>query len=322
MSHEFENGLFVGRPAWHGLGTVLAAPPSIEEAIKSSGLDWEVDLHDLYIQRPKVSAEDASVSVESVKVSHRATVRRTDNSVLGVVGPDYVPLQNREAFQWFQPFIEDKAAAIEAAGSLRSGKKVWILAKVADATNDIVKGDAVEQFILLAHAHDGSLSIRVGFTVIRVVCANTLALSMNASSSKLLKVKHTRNAKVALAEIREVMNLAKAEFAATAEQLRFLASVGCSETSLARFVREVFNPGEADNEDAATRLIKQIQPLFEAGVGAEFHRGTYWGALNALSEHVTHFQGHSQDGRVDSQWFGKGNQLLQRGLEVALEFAR
>jgi len=30
------------RPAWHGLGTVVAGQPNAKEALKFSGLDWEV----------------------------------------------------------------------------------------------------------------------------------------------------------------------------------------------------------------------------------------------------------------------------------------
>jgi hypothetical protein len=33
MSHQFESGFFVGRGAWHGLGTVLDHPPTTARAI-------------------------------------------------------------------------------------------------------------------------------------------------------------------------------------------------------------------------------------------------------------------------------------------------
>jgi hypothetical protein len=42
MAHEFESGFVVGTQAWHGLATVLQAPPSIEDGLKLAGLDWRV----------------------------------------------------------------------------------------------------------------------------------------------------------------------------------------------------------------------------------------------------------------------------------------
>src|SRR5678815_2693601 len=174
MAHEVESGMFVGQPAWHGLGTVLPNAPSIEDAIVCAGLDWTVKLAPL------------AIVADGRPVDHCATVRESDDSILGVVGPGYVPLQNREAFAWFQPMVESGAVTLEAAGSLREGRRIWILGRCADSSADIVPGDEVRQYLLLAHGHDGSLAIRVGFTSVRVVCANTLRASLESDESALV----------------------------------------------------------------------------------------------------------------------------------------
>src|SRR6185436_18424237 len=49
--------------------------------------------------------------------------RTSDSKVLGVVGPRYAPLQNKDAFAWFQPFLDAKEAALHTAGSLRGGSR-------------------------------------------------------------------------------------------------------------------------------------------------------------------------------------------------------
>lgn len=310
MAHEFESGLFVGEPAWHRLGVVLEQPPSIDDAIRLAGLDWEVRL------APLALAEDGRA------VSHRATVRGSDNAILGVVGPGYVPLQNRDAFGWFQPFVDSGAATLEAAGSLRGGRRVWVLARVADAIREVAPNDPITQYVLLAHAHDGTLAIRCGFTVVRVVCQNTLSGALDDDQSKLLKIRHRSGARDALERVREVIDLARGEFAATAEQLRQLARVGCDERTLRRYVREVFVPGAADAENVASRIVGNVVPLFEGGRGAELSRGTLWGAYNAVTEYITHERGRSDDARVESAWFGEGARLARRALDVGLEFAR
>ena len=93
MAHEFESGFFVTEPAWHGLGVVLQDPPTVQEAITAAGLDWKVELRRLTMP-------------DGREVPNRAVVRSTDESLLGVVGPDYEPLQNSDALAWFQPFVD------------------------------------------------------------------------------------------------------------------------------------------------------------------------------------------------------------------------
>ena len=127
------------------------------------------------------------------KVEHKAVRRKTDGKVLGVVGPKYHVLQNRDAFRWFEPFLAAKEAALNTAGSLAEGSRIWVLAKLNRAPLVIAQGDEIEKFILLSHSHDGRLAVRVGFTPIRVVCANTLALAHKKDASNLIRLKHTKD---------------------------------------------------------------------------------------------------------------------------------
>ncbi len=311
MSHEVETAMFVGQPAWHGLGTVLEAAPTIEEAIVASGLDWNVELVDLVTKEEE--AQDAPA---------RITRRTSDKSILGVVGPEFKPLQNADAFKFFQPFIDNGTARLEAAGSLRMGKRVWVLASINQQA-DIVDGDEVRNYVLLAHGHDGSLAIRVGFTMVRVVCANTLAASMSDGASKLVKINHRAHAPAALKMVQDAMQLATKDFQATTEVLRGLAKIDCNEDLLKRYTREVFGAGNANDDDASKRIVASVLRLAEEGRGTELQgvRGTMWGAFNAVTEYLTHERGKSDDTRVESQWFGDSAMRTERALMLAIEVA-
>lgn len=316
MSHEFETGFFVNDPAWHGLGKLVREAPSVEDAIVMAGLDWSVELRPLFL------ATGNSPVALPTEVTHRATVRSTDDSVLGVVGPGYKPLQNREAFKFFEPFVANGEVKLEAAGSLRKGRRVWVLGKIAGATLDVKPGDAVEKYVLLSNSHDGTSAVRVGFTDVRVVCMNTLRMAHRDKASKLIKVRHTSNVTTALDEVREVMNLARQGFEADVAKYRRLAEVGCDEETLRRYVRVVFgDESKADDENASKRVVAQVFPLFEDGRGAELCRGTLWGAFNAVTEYVTHERGRSADTRVEATWYGTGADLTARALDTALDFA-
>lgn len=319
MAHEVESMFSVREIPWHGLGVILDKPPTVEEAIIQAGLDWQVRLQPLHM---KYDGED-------MPVPGYATVRDTDKKVLGVVGPTYQPLQNKEAFKFFQPFIDAGEATIETAGSLRGGTRVWVLARVSQDPIEIVPGDEVRNFVLLSNGHDGSMAIRTGFTGVRVVCANTMAAAHGDKGSKLLRVRHTKQAAKTLDEVRSIMDIGRREFVARADMFRSLARRGVSVEDLKMYVRKVFEPKvtlvepDSDEADASNdRLLAKIIPLFEKGRGNDMAgvAGTYWGAYNAVSEYLTHERG-KDDTRLNSLWFGQGADLNARALEVGLKMA-
>src|SRR5688572_15272152 len=113
MAHELlvENGkaamFYVDTPPWHGLGTPLNSPPTSEQAIEAARLDWQVAKVPLYV----------AGGTRLHELNHRFALVREDTlhwphcSVFGVAGRDYVPLQNTEAFAFFDPLIKDGVAA-------------------------------------------------------------------------------------------------------------------------------------------------------------------------------------------------------------------
>jgi phage/plasmid-like protein (TIGR03299 family) len=305
---------YFGQLPWHGLGTALGEDDLYDwqSASAKAGLDWEAELV------PLVTADTGA------RVEHRAVRRKSDGRVLGVVGPRYAVLQNQDAFQWFEPFLEAKEAALHTAGSLRHGSRIWVLAKLNRDPLVIAQGDEVEKYLLLSHSHDGSLAVRVGFSPVRVVCANTLAMAHGAEASKLLRVKHTRDVHDNLANIREVINLANAEFQATSEQYRLLARRSINQADLQRYVQKVLKV--EDDQEAGPRMkniIGEIVGLAEAGRGNGLPsvRGTYWAAYNGVTEWLTYSRGRCQENRLNALWFGDGATLNRQALEVALDMA-
>ena len=356
MSHNVENMFSVKETPWHGLGSVIHDAPNVTEGIRLAGLDWNVEVVSMFRERTeKVTAEDGT---ETSKVVHdnlddygKAFVRSTDKTVLGIVGPNTHPLQNAKAFDFFQPFIDSKEATLETAGSLSEGRKVWVMAKLARDNEVIVKGDEVAKFVLLSNSHDGTTAVKVGFTPIRVVCANTLAMAHNATASKLLRVRHSSKVEKNLEKIREIVDLANAEFVATAEQFRLLASRQINYADLKKYVKVVLDMDEDDDKNPkrtmgilqtiidrhetdtnmvaeATRAMKgatleAVIKNFEGGLGTDnkASRGTYWTAYNAFNEYLNYDKGRTSDTRMNSLWFGDSQRANAKALEAALELA-
>ena len=304
---------FKGQTPWHGLGNRLSEDATTSEFVKESGLDWEVGLKDLFTE-------------DGVGVPARATYRKTDGSILGVVGPRYTPLQNQDAFDWFQPFIDAGECSLHTAGSLHAGQKVWVLAQLNRDNSEIVPGDDVSKFILLSNSHDGTTAIRVGYTPIRVVCVNTLAMAHSKSSgSQLIRVRHTRSSQRNLDAVRDIMDNINMQFEVTAEQFRFLASKSFNQKDVRNYVKIMLDIKETDDKDIKTRsrnIMDEVLALVEGPKQSATNvRGTWWAAYNGFNEYLNYSRGRTEDNRLDSLWFGPSANDNTKALATALEFA-
>lgn len=312
MSHQVENMFSVKQVPWHQLGKVIQNAPTIEEGIKLAGLDWKVFM-------------EQQLRPNGQKCVTRSVVRETDNKVLGEVGSAYHPLQNTKAFEFFQPFIDSGEVSLETAGSLDGGKKIWVLAELNRNPMEIVKGDEVRKMLLLTNRHDGSASVQVGFTPIRVVCANTLAAAINATDSALLRVRHTAKVEIALEKVQDMVNTANQQFEATGESFKAMARMGVKEADLKRYVHLVFYPNVTEQEITErqqTRLsgiTEDIRRLFETGFGNDLQgvRGTMWGLYNGVTQYLSYEAKGDADKRFDSLWFGQSKDINARAMSMA-----
>jgi len=314
MSHAIETCTYFGKMPWHGLGTALAEADlyNWQSASRKAGLDWEAE------RVPLMTVD------KQEKVARYAVRRKSDGRILGTVGSKYTLLQNKDAFQWFNPFLDAREAALHTAGSLAEGARIWVLAKLNREPLVIAEGDEVEKYLLLSHSHDGSLAVRVGFTPIRVVCQNTLSMAHNADASKLIRVKHSKSVHEHLENIREVMNLANAQFEATAEQYRLLARKDINQADLEKYVRKVFKIDEANEVSSRMQnILDEVVGLAEAGVGNNLPsvRGTYWAAYNGVTEYLSHQHGRNESNRLNSLWFGENAHVNRHALDTAVEMA-
>lgn len=310
MAHEIESLMYVGATPWHNLGNrFIESPKTLEEAMVAAGLNWTVSTKELFL-------------ADGSKAPAKATVRDSDNSILGVVGMGYKPLQNKNAFDFFNPFIDSGAASIETAGSLMQGKRVWVQAKITSDV-DVVKGnDIIERYILLSNSHDGTMAVRAGFTPTRVVCNNTLTMAHHNGESQLIRIKHGQKVEENLEAVGRIMNLANNAFETTLEQYRLLANKSINARDLEKFVKLVFKLDE-DKENSGKRLLNNIIPLFETGRGNDMSeiKGTYWAAYNSISEYLQYEKGTDAQARLNNLWFGTSKTTLENALAIAVKMA-
>ena len=316
MSHGFiketDTMFSVKERPWHGLGKVIQEAPTIEEGIKLAGLDWDVKLQGI--------RTNSSISIQG----HKAVIRTDNNDCLGMVKEGYNPLQNTEAFKFFEPFIENKLATLETAGCLFGGKKVFILAKLNSDNLVVSKDDEIEKYVLLSNSHDGSQALKIGFTPIRVVCNNTLTMAENNEASKLIRVTHKRDIVQSITELRETMDLVNQQFLATEEQYKYLASRNVNLADLHKYVKQVFSlekleelyDKEADEiAESRKKLIARIEEIFEL---EPVHNA--WTMYNSVNYYLNHERGRNLESRYNHMWFGHSKRYDRRALKLATKY--
>lgn len=321
MAHLVEQMFSVRQVPWHKLGVIVENAPTAQEAIKLAGLDWRVNSHPISFG----TADGFNIQHTDIK-GYKALVRGDNQKVMSVMTESYHPLQNEDAFKFFNPFIDSGLASFETAGSLKEGKVVWILANLNKAPIDVGGGDLVNKYLLLSNSHDGSMAVRVGFTPVRVVCRNTLAGSISNSDSKLIRVRHSSNVAQKVEDLRQIVNAIDAKFEATADQYKKLANTSINKSDLEKYVEIVFEtrPNGNEREQSRDKKMKEIiTRLFENGAGQHLKsaRGTYWGAYNAVTEYLSHEYGTNEESRLHANWFGSVLKTNEEALTVALKEA-
>ena len=136
MPANVENMFSAREIPWHKIGEITEGALSSQEAIVKAGLDWTVSTRPIAtFESPDIPARiDNLIPVEDFW----ATVRDTDDSVLGVVGNRYTPIQNLECFDFLDTVMDDSTAKYETAGSLYGGKVVWMMINLG---KDVVVGE-------------------------------------------------------------------------------------------------------------------------------------------------------------------------------------
>ena len=319
MAHNVEilpNGqasmAYAGETPWHNLGTKVPADLSPDQMMEKAGLNWTVR---------KVPAF-AEVAGERVAVGRSALVRDTDDTILDVVSDDWNILQNSEAFEFFYDFVAAGDMEMHTAGSLKDGQIVWALAKVNESF-ELFKGDQVDSYLLFSNPHKYGWSIDVRFTPIRVVCNNTLTLSLNQASKNMVKVTHRRRFNAD--EVKETLGVAKEKLASYKEMAAILGKKRYTAKTLTEYMQTVF-PVATRKDEAKKSMSKNATvalDIVQSGnqPGADFAKGTFWESFNAVTYLIDHKLGRDDDQRMVNSWFGYNRAVKNKALEVALKMA-
>ena len=316
MSAAVETIAWTGRPPWHQMGKPVPQELSPKAMQKAAELDWSVEKIPLRYEFEE----------EQLHSDQFALVRSSDGRLLDVVkSKNWLPVQNDRAFEFFERFVKHNRMSMEVAGSLRDGKFVFVLAKmnqqfhVGSGTDDQTDG-----YLLFTNPHQYGRAVDIRLTPVRVVCMNTLQLALSTASNAMVKYNHRHEFDVQ--EAQSVFSQFLWKFDEYRDIAQFLARKSYDEQALQRYFDECFPyiPNMHTRTPQRNRPSANAEHAFgivEMQPGPRYSPGTWWNALNAVTYLTDHELGKSPETRLQSAWYGKGEQRKRQALNLAIEYA-
>lgn len=324
-----------------------------KEVMKKANLDFIVDKCELMARMPfglnrnNIVNELAGDFARNGKIYRElvgtyATYRSDISEPLGLVKAKYEVVQNVDAFNFFDDAIGENMAKWDTAGSLGNGRKIYLSAKLPIETK--VGNDIINNYLVFSNSHDGTSSVNIMFTPIRVICTNMLNSALNSASS-YIRIRHTKSVKEQLENGAYILNIAIKHAKSAQELYQSLTKIKMSDKDVIKYIadlqltaseKELLNKYDSQkgyerliNRDYRTmevtgismKKINQIVTMVDYyfnGIGQQHILGNAWGAYNAITGFYCNVANLEKEKRVQSILYGGANSNMIKALNAAI----
>lgn len=348
MSKYAVNGL----PWSSGIGTDVTDCTTAREVMEKAKLNFFVDKCELVAKMPFSIHGNNEVSEIMGDFAYKGNVYRacpnafstyrTDKNIpLGLVKSKYEVIQNIDAFNFFDDAIGPDKAIWQTAGCFGYGHKIFVSAKLPIETT--VGGDPINNYLVFSNSHDGSSSINIMFTPIRMICTNMLNAALQ-NADCYIRIRHTKSAQEKLQTGSEILRIACEYAKGSAQLYQALSTVHMTDEQVMKYLadlcltdKEIEALSIFDNQHGYKKLINkdyltiertgisirkanQISSMFEYyldGIGQKEIAGTAWGAYNAVTGFYSNVANFTGAKRMDSLLYGGANSNMLKAINAA-----
>jgi len=318
MAHEMtenDSAVYYKERAWHGLGNVIPDSMSIMDAYDKSGLSWEV-------------TKVGGITVGNTWTEdYNGIVRDDTKEVLGIVSSKYKVVQNHEVFDLAQYF--SSVATVESAGSVQGGRKNYLL--LHSDSFDANTNDTIERYMALFWGHDGTSSLIIKPTSIRVVCKNTMDMALAQKATSLV-IKHHGNIEEKMDTARTIVSQYRETGILFQREVEYLAGKNITHEELRKFFFEAYS--RFWNEFNVAPMNKEEDKLYESACHTilnwenTFEAETVdiipspWVAVNAVTNYIQHrVAKHGRQASIDSKAFNNLNGINAKKTKNIMQMA-
>jgi phage/plasmid-like protein (TIGR03299 family) len=313
-----------GQVLWH------FEADNTEDALKASGLDWEVVKQPIYNLRyaPGRNPVYDSIRDRSAIIQHGGKHDRTFHGI--VSSRRYTPIQNKEIATVVDPLLSGGNFNIVQGGYTRKNR-CWLIAESRRRDDITGKDDLVQGRLLIHWKHDGTAGVRADFIANRVACSNAIQAltreAQHAGDRTLLSINHTQNYQHTMNIVADVLR-AQSEFTdKLVESLKAMAKTQLLHpnslfTALAPApaAEGLSERGYVTAVNRRNRLLDEMTRRYHEGLGVDVRpAGTVWAAYCAATEAVDHYLVHrTRSDSVEYAWFGDGRDLRIAAYDAAM----
>lgn len=264
---------------WHKLGQLVVGAKTWKEAIELSNMNWEVSKINLIHPLTGKSLPDVF-----------GIFRNDNNEFLGNVGNVYVPIQNKQAFEFVDSLLEvENGAHYETAGVLGKGERIFCSVKVPFAiAPDRAPEDKTYCYLMFTNSHNGKHKAMAKLTTIRPVCQNTLNMALNDSGFGEIVIKHTGRGQLQLETAKKCLQNVKQNVDTLKEKFNKLANRRISVNAYTEVMKSLF--GEEWETTRQKNINTQIASIFDNNDGNAFPE--LKGSAYALTQAITNYYDH------------------------------
>ena len=318
-----------------------------EDVMVKAGLDWEVAKCELVAKMPGLREDNTKLNgfIKGgdfyTEVPNAFATYRTDHNIpLGLVKDRYMPVQNVEAFSFFNNAIGKDKAIWQTAGFFGNGERIFVSAKLPK--NILVDGDPVDNYLVFTTSHDGSSGVKILFTPIRVICENTLNAAIRGASN-YVSFRHTNSVHDNLDIAAEILGICDNQIKYLNEQFNHMNTIKMSdEQAQMLFAQTIFTDKEIDNIFMTGHNVQQIvyrdwraindsqvsmkkvnvltemNNYYFQGPGQKEILGTAWGAVNAVTGYYSNVDNSVGIKRMDSLLYGDKSRKIKQAFDYAI----
>tara|TARA_R100000664_G_C2758076_1_gene146742 strand:+ start:2103 stop:3131 length:1029 start_codon:yes stop_codon:yes gene_type:complete len=341
MAHQVETMAWTGEKPWHGLGVEVDPNLTPLEMQEAAQLNWTVSKRPSYTLDAPEWSEDVGI-IQAENTFH--IVRDSDNRILSHCGRDYIPIQNSDIFKFFKRFTEAGHMTMETAGSLKDGGEIWGLAKISEDF-ELAGDDQIKGYLLINQPHIVGRSMTIKLTPVRVVCNNTLTMALQHGGTASFRMPHVKVfGDDVMQAAEEALGLSAERMTEFREAATLLSKKKAKHADVLDYIGEIYQPTmiadyRRDQQlKAEGKLIGELTPLKEQfnsfpnlvvealerspGANLKSSKGTWWGALNAVTYVEDHLRESQTEGNaLHSAWFGAAANRKSKALDLALQRA-
>ena len=251
----------------------LQRAANARQAMIAAGLDWEVDLHDVYL------ANQTQVK------DHYAVVRLDTMSPLGIVGKRYVPVQNRRLAEYTDTLVTASGGSGVGMGEIKGGRKVFTVVQLNDIRPAGMPDETLGSFLVNSNSHDGSSVLYSTVVNVRWACLNGLIALVEMPHT--VKVRHTGNVEMRMKEAQRILAGASAYLTEQVDLMEELLGINIQVrgTQALELVDELIPiPDEGPARQTQQARQDALMALWLNSDNLNDVRGTGWGFVNAVAE--------------------------------------